>query len=143
MGVAQTLYQLLLTFPLVYQEMAAKSHLTFDLSPRACICHTTMAASTYPPTNSSRQHRVSRAARCKQRAARCLAGRLSQGRPAPGPVGPVAPTAGTSVVPRNRAGAWRALMQQEASPLPLRSPACALPAGSSGSGSAKAMPSCS
>lgn len=35
MGAAQTVYQLLLLFPLVYQEMAAESHLTFDLSPQA------------------------------------------------------------------------------------------------------------
>lgn len=33
MGVAQSVCQLLL-FPLVYQEMAAESHLTFDLSPQ-------------------------------------------------------------------------------------------------------------
>lgn len=43
-GVAQARCQLLLPFPLVYQEMAAKSHLTFDLSPRASVCRRLKAA---------------------------------------------------------------------------------------------------
>lgn len=73
---AQTQHQLLLPFPLAYQEMAAKSHLTFDLGPGGLYRHRIVASSTHPP-NSSRRHTFNRATCYTQQTAQCFAHRVA------------------------------------------------------------------